>query len=267
MRMVVRGGADLHTYGFAVILLMVVNWGLEAWKWRLLVRDIERLTMARAFTATIAGTSIGMITPNRVGEFAGRVLFLVPENRITGAFATAVGSIAQFAVTLVMGCAGLVAVLLASDGAEVGPQAVAWITLCSIVAVCTLLLYFNPGLLRAVVARVPVVRRWAQQSDVLAQFTQAKLLVVLLLSAARYVVFTAQFVLLIRAVADVGLVDAVLTVPIAFLFSTLVPTLMLTELGVRGSIAVAVISSEGDTGQGVFLASTLLWLVNIAAPA
>ncbi|MBK7946332.1 MAG: flippase-like domain-containing protein [Flavobacteriales bacterium] len=56
-------------------VLMLLNWGLESRKWRILVSDVERISRWRAFMATLAGTPIGLITPNRVGEFVGRVLF------------------------------------------------------------------------------------------------------------------------------------------------------------------------------------------------
>ena len=196
---------------------------------------------ARAFTATIAGTSIGLITPNRVGEFAGRVLFLAPENRIAGAFATGVGSIAQFVVTIVMGTVGLMTLFLSAGPDRVDPQAVAWIALCAAVACGALLLYFDPDLLRVLIARVPVVRKWARHADVLAGFSTRMLAVVLLLSALRYAVFTMQFALLLLAFADVPLGESLQAIPVAFLFSTLVPTVMLTELGVRGSVAIAVL--------------------------
>ena len=250
-----------------VLLLMVLNWGLESMKWRMLVRGIEPVSFAEAFKATIAGTSIGMITPNRVGEFVGRVLFLAPENRIPASFATAVGSIAQFVITLLLGTVGLIALILTAQADGVGPQSVAWIALCAVVAVCTLLLYFTPDLLRAVVARLPIVRKWERHAAVLEGFRTRLLLIVLLFSALRYVVFTVQFTIILHVLAGVGINDSLMAIPVAFLFSTLIPTVMLTELGVRGSVAVALISPQVTYDKGVFLASTTLWLVNIALPA
>ena len=83
--------------------MAVLNWGIEAAKWRWLVAHLERMSLGRAFAATLAGTTVGLITPNRTGEFLGRVLFLAPEHRWQGGFATVLGSIAQFVVTLLLG--------------------------------------------------------------------------------------------------------------------------------------------------------------------
>jgi Lysylphosphatidylglycerol synthase TM region len=251
-----------------VLALMFVNWGLESMKWRVLVRGIEPVSVGEAFTATIAGTSIGMITPNRVGEFVGRVLFLAPENRIPASFATAVGSIAQFVITLVFGTIGFVVMRSGTWEHDGGSwEAIALIGLCGAVAVCSVLLYFNPEILRALVARLPVVRKWEPQAAVFGTFGTRTLLRVLLFSALRYVVFTTQFMIILVALADVWPRESLAVVPVAFLFSSLIPTVMLTELGVRGSVAVALISPHLDYDKGVFLASTTLWLINIALPA
>lgn len=250
-----------------VLALMLVNWGLESRKWRLLVRELESISKWRAFIATIAGTPIGLITPNRVGEFVGRVLFLSPEHRIAASFATAVGSIAQFVVTVVLGLLGLIALVMQAEHDQVSPDAAAWIGLCFLVAAATLLLYFNPDLLRAAIARLPVIKRWERHAAVLERFSARMLTRVLLISAVRYGVFTVQFALLLGALAEVPLTGAIAAIPVTFLVATLIPTVMLTELGVRGSVAVAVISPAAVQDQGVFLASTALWLINLGLPA
>lgn len=251
----------------ATCALMLLNWGLESRKWRILVTDVEAISRTRAFLAVLAGTPIGLITPNRVGEFVGRVLFLSPEHRIAASFATAVGGIAQFVVTVVMGLIGLMALSFTAEHDRASPAAAAWVGLCAVVAAITVLLYFNPDLLRSAIARVPVVKRWEKHAVVLERFSNRMLLRVLLISTARYAVFALQFMLLLIALAGVPWAQAIMAIPAAFLVSSLIPTIMLTELGVRGSVAVAFISQGGAHDQGVFLASTVLWLINLGLPA
>ena len=52
--------------------------------------------------------------------------------------------------------------------------------------------------------------------------------------------------------------------PVVFLLTTLVPTMALTELGVRGSVALALI--PGDAA-GVLASTVLIWTINLAVPA
>lgn len=82
-----------------VLVLMLINWGIEAVKWQRLVRSVDRLSFGRAFMATIAGTSVGLVTVNRTGDFLGRIL-LDTGCADQGSFVAALGSIAQFVVTI-----------------------------------------------------------------------------------------------------------------------------------------------------------------------
>ena len=248
-----------------IFAMMLVNWGIEAWKWRILLREVESLTFVRAFTAVIAGTSIGLITPNRVGEFAGRVLFLRPEHRVQGSFATLLGSIAQFVVTVLSGTVVLFFLPYQANSLEQEAlwQLVKWCAL--LVGGATVFLYFSPGALERVFLAVPWLRRYERHVHVLSAFDRSRLISVALLSALRYAVFTVQFVLLLNIIGGVPYPIAFTSVPVVFLVTTLIPTTALTELGVRGSLAESLIA--GGEPMGVVIASMIVWAVNIVIPA
>lgn len=251
-------------------LLMLANWWIESFKWRVLLLGVERVPMGRAFLATIAGTSVGFVSINRTGEFLGRVLFLGPEQRAAGGFASALGSIAQFVVTLVAG--GLALMLLTILGMPL-PWMMGWVswalaTLTALVAFIAMVFYLHPGLLRRSLMLVPFLHRFEQASSVLAHYQRGDLLGVWLLSLARYLVFGLQFALLLRAFeAGAGTVETILAVPLIYLIATLIPSVMLTELGVRGSVAMAVLAPLGAVDGPVLLATTCLWTINVALPA
>ena len=260
-----------NRWGLVLIgLLMVANWWVESVKWRSLVRGVEPVPPFRAFMATIAGTGVGFVSINRTGEFIGRVLFLEPDHRIAGGFATALGSIAQFVITLTFGGIGLLVLTLAGMPLPWPGGWVSW-ALASLTAFATavgLLWYLYPGMLRQHLMLLPFLHRFERASAVLLHFRNDRLWSVLLLSALRYVLFTTQFFLLLRMFdAGVGLSGAMLGVPLIYLITTLIPSAMLTELGVRGSVAVAVLSPLGGEAALVLLATTCLWLINVAMPA
>jgi hypothetical protein len=252
-----------------MLALAAVNWGLEAAKWRHLVAPLEPMGLPKAVRATLAGTTAGLITPNRTGEPVGRVLFLSPEHRWQGGAATMLGSLAQLTTTVVLG--GMAFVLgwfLSAPGAGIlgawtGPVAV----LAGLAGAGSLLLFFRPHLLHQAVLKLPVLKRLGPSTAVLGGYSFRTLAVVLLLSVVRYAVFAGQYVLLLAVIAEVELRDAVLVVPMIYLMTTLLPTMLLTDLGVRGSVAVALVSPLGAAAAAVLLASIGIWLVNIALPA
>ncbi|MGV9011687.1 MAG: lysylphosphatidylglycerol synthase domain-containing protein [Flavobacteriales bacterium] len=251
-----------------MLLLAALNWGIEAAKWRLLMTEVQPMGRLRAFSATLAGTAIGLFTPNRTGEFVGRVLFLAPENRWRGGFASVLGSIAQFAITVVAGGTAFVLWFpqrAVTDGGHW--LALAIVAMVALVAVGTLIFYFQPRLLQQVVARLPLLRRLGKEAAVLDNFPLRISATVLALSGLRYAIFMAQYMLLLSLVAVVPLTTSLLAVPLIFLTTTLVPTMLLTELGVRGSVAVALLVPALHDPSPVLLAALMLWAVNLALPA
>ncbi|HET7001000.1 MAG TPA: hypothetical protein VFI33_06815, partial [Puia sp.] len=90
-----------------MILLMVVNWTLEATKWRIALQPIQSIPFGRAFKAILAGTCIASFTPNRVGEYLGRMLFVDPGNKVVSVAPTILCSMSQMLVTLTAGSVGL----------------------------------------------------------------------------------------------------------------------------------------------------------------
>ena len=125
-------------------------------------------------------------------------------------------------------------------------------------------LFFSPATLGRLLTALPFLGRFERQARVLGSFRMRQLVIVFLLSLARYAVFTFQFALLLHAIADVPLMSAMRSIPIVFLVTTLVPTTALTELGVRGSAATALLSGEAS---GVVLSAALIWAVNVVMPA
>src|SRR6202000_407629 len=86
-----------------ILLLMLVNWLLESFKWRYLSRKIETISAWGAIEAVFCGLTWAIFTPNRLGEYAGRVLFLPTRKRIHGVSAMAVGAFGQNVITNVLG--------------------------------------------------------------------------------------------------------------------------------------------------------------------
>src|SRR5262245_35141194 len=65
-----------------VFVLMIVNWGVESIKWKLAIQRIQKVSFFTSFKAILSGTSFSVTTPNRVGEYLGRVLYMEEGNRL-----------------------------------------------------------------------------------------------------------------------------------------------------------------------------------------
>src|ERR1035437_3605932 len=88
-------------------VMMLGNLFLEAKKWQYLISLKEKVSMSTSFKAVFTGLSVSVFTPNRVGEFLGRIFFLKKTEPIEGIFMTVIGSISQLLVTIVIGSLSL----------------------------------------------------------------------------------------------------------------------------------------------------------------
>ena len=253
-----------------VVALMVVNWSIEAFKWKLSIKSVQRVSFLRAFKAILSGVSFSVSTPNRIGEYLGRVLYMEEGNRLRTISITIVGSISQLIVTLFMGCLGLLAMkpvlLNGSFVSEIWMQVIFYGVLTCLLVLT--LFYFRLAWLIRWVDRLPGSSRFAYLVRALEDFDATILFRLLSLSALRFIVFIVQYYLLFRLFdVDVSWWQAFWSVSVSFLVMAIIPTFAIAELGLRGEISIKLIGLFSINNLGILMASMTIWLVNLILPA
>lgn len=268
-------GGEQSWMFWVVLLLMAANWGLEARKWQVLLKPIEQISWFKAFKATVAGVAFAISTPNRIGEYGGRMLYLHEGNRLKAISFTIVGSFSQFPVTLIMGCGGLIFLLNIPGSVPThitsGPYLI-WIELIlyvvSITVVIGLIIYFRLPWLIKRIDKVPVFSRLIRYVNMLEQLSFAILLRVLSLSFFRYFVFALQYVLMIKLMqVSVTVWQAFWLISVMFLVLAVVPTIALAEIGIRGKVSVELFGLFSGNTIGIITASFGIWLINLVVPS
>ncbi|MBX0290312.1 flippase-like domain-containing protein [Hymenobacter sp. HSC-4F20] len=250
------------------LLLMPLNWGLEAWKWWRLARHLEPVSFRRSFRAVLVGLTLGFVTPNRVGDYAGRIIEL-KSRRLDALGAVFLGRYCQLVATVAAGTVGLLYFLLRFylTGYPAARLGVVLATVLLNVAVL-LPLYYSQMLVAAVRAVRPL-RRFSRFLAVMPTYPARALSAILLISSLRYLVFCAQFGLLLAAYgvrAPLG--PAAAAVAGTFLLKSLVPSLnALADVGVRELSATQLFGLLGEPVLPVLSASLSLWVLNIAVPS
>jgi hypothetical protein len=84
-------------------LLVIVNWGLEALKWQILLRHSIPVQWFDALKYVLSGVTLGFITPGRTGEFAGRMILLPEGKRLQTIVLSMLGGIAQIIPIVLFG--------------------------------------------------------------------------------------------------------------------------------------------------------------------
>lgn len=273
-------GAFLPLFVCASVM-MLGNLFIEAKKWQFLVSRSEHVSTLTSIKAVFTGLSVSIFTPNRVGEFFGRIFFLKKTQPIEGIFMTVIGSISQLLVTIVVGSISLAFFLPAYYAPSDFPSELlmyALFVLGFLANIIFLGLYLNISFITALSKRIfkPEWKHWNHYIEIFSAYKTSELLQVFGMSLLRYLVFSTQFFLFLRAFdVPLPLGEAMMLIPVIYLVTTSIPTIALSELGVRGSVSVFFIGvfmagefmGVRDLQLRVFAASTSIWLINIAIPA
>jgi hypothetical protein len=257
-----------------VFLLMFLNWGFEARKWQLALRNLEAIPFGKAFKATLAGTTMASFTPNRMGEYMGRILYVKEGKKLPAIPLTIVCSIAQMMVTLLAGMAGILFLERHfQEAATRDTKMVFWLNIFLLFVFFALalitLLYFRMSWLVRLLEKMRVPPKYLGYLKVLREFEARPLAWILWLSFGRYLVFIIQYFLMFSVFA-VGLTWAqtFTGVSVMFLIMALVPSFtFLTELGLRWEASIQVIELFSANRLGIFAVSLGIWLVNLIIPA
>lgn len=253
---------------------MLLNWGIEARKWQLVIHRIQPLGWPQAFQATLAGTTWAFFTPNRTGEYLGRVLYLPSGNRLRAVSLTLVTSLAQLIITLFMGGLGLLNLRVNRAAAETSR---AWETLwvdaffwgVASVLVFLTLFYFRFSVLMKWIRKISRNKNVVRAVGVLDNFNSSLLGEILGLSFLRYLVFILQYQLLFLAFkVQLQPLEVMGSVSVLFLVMAVIPTIALfTELGVRWKASMEIFRLFSDNILGILATSLTIWLVNLVIPA
>ncbi len=267
-----------------VVLLMFVNWGVEARKWQVLVRSIERISLLKAFKAVFTGQSLAVNTPNRIGEYVGRVVYLDEGHRLKGIALTIVGSLSQTIITLLAGVVGMFMMkndikesirhILSKIGfLETLPKTtiIAYdIILYGVIfmVVILLIIYFELSWLTKLLERLPFVHRYSYLIEKLEELRWVELTRILSLSITRYVVFVVQFILLLQVFeVEIPFWESAGLISVFFLVLAVVPTISSIELSLRGLAAVELFGILSSNKLGIIATAGGIWFINLIIPA
>lgn len=250
-----------------VVVMMLLNWFFEILKWKYLVQEIQKITIWKATKSVFCGLTWAIFTPNRIGEYGGRIMLLQPQNRARGAVLMGVGLFAQLVLTSVFGALGIA--WFVSTFLET-PSAVKfgiWI-LALIYGLAFVLLYFNVQWIDYLVNKVRFLKKIQPFFDVLRHVSTSQLSNVLILSLIRFVIFTSQYVILMNIfLPEMSLLPMILMIFILFFVQSALPTLDIFDFSVRSFVASNLYAYITTQDIAVMAIVSFIWFVNLILPA
>jgi len=256
---------------FLVFLLMFVNWSLEALKWKISVQNVQPVSFFRSLKAILSGVSFSVTTPNRTGEYLGRVLYMDEGNRLKVISLTVLGSLSQLIITVFFGLLGLLILQPAINRSGLSGGFI-WINLIliggSIVFLFLTVFYFRIGWLVRWIDKIPAIKKYIWLINELEKADTTLLLRLLSISMLRYLVFVTQYFLLFRFIAvDVNWWQGFWATALVFFIMAVQPTIALFEVVQKTFWTEQIFTIFTVNTLGIGFVTTTIWFINLVIPA
>ena len=236
-------------FEWAVLLLLFLgNYLMEAIKWQNLLASWSPISIFKSYKSVLIGQAFAFFTPARSGDYVGRILLLPPGSKIKGVAQLAWSSYAQLIITISIGSVALFFNLPFFPWIK-------WFMPLGLIA--ALFVYFHPGQFKG----------WLNKINQL-QIENKLKLNLLGLSFLKYMIFILQYTWAVKMLnIPITPIDLWIALGVLFLLLSIIPSISLTDLVIRGQIIVVLLEPYYNNSLMLICLSTIIWAVNFLLPA
>ncbi len=257
-------------YLLIAICLIPLNWILETMKYRSLFVPDRIYTLWESFKIILAGVSFALITPLKLGEYAGRLVLTDKKDRGLSLWATFMGNWCQWVSLGVFGIIGFQIMLEYIKWLSPANIMLVNVLLLLVIALLIYFLFKKLGWMSILLRLIP--RRFYSyfKNNHFETYTKHRLRILkaCMFAALRYWVYVIQFVLILQFFGvSAGFYICLSAVCTIYFIQLMLPFLNWLGLIGRTGIAIFVLSNVGINEMISGLATLLLWIINMLIPA
>ena len=251
---------------------MFGNWSLEAIKWKISVQSVQPVSFFRSLKAIFSGVSFSVTTPNRTGEYLGRVLYMDEGNRLKVISLTILASISQLIVTILFGLLGLLILQIDIDKLNL-PAWLAWVKNFGMIGgaigfIFLTVFYFRIGWLVRWIDKIPAIKKYIWLINELEKTDTTLLMRLLSISILRYFVFTTQYFLLFHFFGiEVNWWQGFWAMAIVFFIMAIIPSIELFEVVGKTYVTREIFAIFTANSLAIGFVTTTIWFINLVVPA
>lgn len=244
-----------------LLVLTLINWFFEILKWKTLVSSVKTITFFQALQQSLGALTASLFTPNRIGEYGAKAIYYAKPYRKKVLLLNLISNVMQMGITVFLGCIGF---WLFTSKYALNIDYFKAVRLITISVVICLLFVFGLKKSRYKIKGFPI-----EKIKVFLKNLSLKLKVLgVLLSFIRYAVFSFQFYFLLTLFGvPLAYYDAMIIITTLYLLASVIPSLFLFDVVIKGSVAVYLFSFTGVNEFTVLCVVTLMWLLNFVIPS
>lgn len=257
-------------YLMGCLLLMPVNWYLEAVKFKILMAPHTNISIKSSLVCVLGGLAAGIATPGRIGEYAGRLFTSDPQHKTEVISATLLSSIAQNICNIAGGI--LFSYFFLKSALHVTyDHPFAFLAGVLIQITFLMLIYYNLPKLAHMIEKVlpaKIVSGISRKLKTLDVYNNDLLNKVIGFSGFRYMIYFIQYVMIIRFFnIDSALSNIAGNISGIYMIQTGIPLPAFLSIMARGEVAILVWSGIGVSSAIALAATFTLWFINLILPS
>lgn len=243
------------------LFLTIFNWFFEILKWKNLVSYIIKISFFEALKQSLAAHTASLFTPNRIGEYGAKAIYYTRPLRKRILLLNLIGNMAQMTTTLVFGIFGLILFVSKYNVDLLSFKLFRLLVLVTVILAFLFFVYkqkkiqikgFSIQRIKTFIMGIPI----KVHSQTIA------------FSVVRYVIFSFQFYYLLHLFGVEGsYINAMIVITTMYLLSSLIPTIFIFDVVVKGSIALYLFNIAGVNDLTILSIATIMWLLNFVMPS
>ena len=244
-----------------LLFLSFFNWFFEIIKWKNLINPIKKISLKNASEQSLGALTASLFTPNRIAEYGAKAIYYPSNLRKRIMLVNLMSNLLQMSVTTILGVIGFSFYILKYD-----PDLNYYKLIRFSVILITGLILFSFGIRKS---RFNIKGFSLEKiKHFLVDYPKSKLILGLLFSIIRYLIFSFQFYILLEIFqVNFSYINAMIIITSMYLIASIVPTIFIFDVVIKGSIAVYLFSLTGVNELIVLSIITIMWLLNFVIPS
>lgn len=244
-----------------IIILSIFNWFFEISKWRLLVSSIKKISFKNALEQSLGSLTASLFTPNRIGEYGAKAIYFNKPLRKRILLLNLIGNLMQMSITLIIGTIG-VSLLINQYSIGVDYYKASAIPISIVVLIAIFIFALTQKKYKIENVSFENIKQFIKNLPI--SFT----LLGFFYSLTRYLIFSFQFYFLLQLLGvEVSYLNAIIVISTMYLLTSLIPSIFIFDVIIKGSVAVYLFSLLGIDELTVLCVVTLMWILNFVIPS
>lgn len=244
-----------------LIILSLFNWFFEIIKWKTLAGSVKQISFKNAMEQSLGALTASLFTPNRIGEYGAKAIYYPAVFRKKIMLLNLIGNMMQMTVTTVFGVIGIV-LMQFKHNLDIDYFRILKFILILVVVGLFTIVGMRQNKFRIKGFDLNRLKTFVRQlSKPLAATAFAY-------SFLRYIIFSFQFYVLLGVLGvEVSYFNAMIVITSMYLISSIIPSIFLFDVVIKGSVAVYLFSIVGVNDFTTLSIITIMWLCNFVLPS